>query len=286
MAEVGRQMKVTVITDTTATLPRDVAERLGIVVVPIRVTVGDRSYRDGEISHRQLLEATERVTTSGPSPQEFLEVIEAHGSAAGVLILTLAHDLGSSTFMSAQAAAAVSSVPVTVVDTATAAGSQGLVALAAARRAAAGGILEEVEVEARHVIGRVRLLANLPNLDHLARSGHVPGAAAWAARWIGLNVVVDLRGGRVRPAKAVLSERAAIDYMVETWKKSRPSQPSRLHLAVLHSVDPGPAEQILQRVRAEVEPEEVFVGSMGTTMVVHSGPGVSGLGWWWEDAEA
>lgn len=277
-------MKVTVVTDTTATLPAEVADRLGIVVVPIRIIIGERSYRDGEVSHRQLLEATERVTTSGPSPQEFMEVIEAHGSPAGVLILTLAQDLGSSTFMSARAAAAASSVPVTVVDTATAAGSQGLVALAAARHAAAGSSLEEVEAEARHVIGRVRLLANLSSLDHLARSGHVPGAAAWAGRWLGLNLVVEVRSGKVRPVKAVLSERAAIDYMVETWKKTRPLHPTRLHLAVLHTFDPDAAEQILQGVRAEVEPEEVFVGSMGTTMVVHSGPGVSGLGWWWEEA--
>lgn len=79
--------------------------------------------------------------------------------------------------------------------------------------------------------------------------------------------------GRVRPVKAVLSERAAIDYMMATWRKSVPPQPSRLHLAVLHAVNPDPAEQILQRVRAEVEPAEAFVGSMGTTMIVHSGPG-------------
>lgn len=88
--------------------------------------------------------------------------------------------------------------------------------------------------------------------------------------------------GRVRPVKAVLSERAAIDYMMATWRKSVPPQSSRLHLAVLHAVNPDPAEQILQRVRAEVEPAEAFVGSMGTTMIVHSGPGVSGPGWWWE----
>lgn len=87
------------------------------------------------------------------------------------------------------------------------------------------------------------MLANLPNLDQLARSGHVPGAAAWGARWIGLNVVVDLRAGCV-PSKAVLSERAAIDYMMATWRKSVPPQPSRLHLAVLHAVNPDPAEQI------------------------------------------
>ena len=34
-------------------------------------------------------------------------------------------------------------------------------------------------------------------------------------------------------------------------------------------------------VRAEVEPATAFSASFGTVMVVHTGPGLAGLAWWW-----
>ena len=276
-------MSVTIVTDSAATLPQDVVSGLGIVVVPIRIIVGDRSYLDGALSHRELLETTEPITTSGPSPQDFLQAIEAQGSEDGVVIFTVSHDLGTSTFLSAQAAAAATDLSVKVVDTATAAGGQGLVVLAAARAARSGMSLEDVEAHARRVVDRVRLIATLPGLDHLARSGHVPGAAAWAARWIGLHLVIDLRGGRVRPLRPALSATSATRHMVEEWRASRPEGPADLHLAGLHALDADGASELLRLVREEVRPEEEFIGSLSTAMIIHSGPGVVGLAWWWDE---
>jgi len=40
-------MKVQVITDSTSDIPQDLANELGIRVVPIYVRFGDRTYRDG-----------------------------------------------------------------------------------------------------------------------------------------------------------------------------------------------------------------------------------------------
>lgn len=275
-------MSIVVVTDSAATVPDDIAEKLGIEVVPIRILVGDRQYRDGELSHQRLLESDDEVTTSGPAPGEFLQAISG---GEGAVILTVSHDLAESTHLSAKAAAATSEIPVQVIDTATAAGAQGLVVLAAARAAASGGSIQDVAKTARQVIDRVRLIATLPGLDHLARSGHVPGAAAWATRWMGLHLVVDLRGGRVRPLRPALSARTAKENMLAAWRATRPAGPAQLHVAGLHALDPEGAEELLARVREEVPPEEEFVGSFGTGMVVHSGPGVLGLAWWWEDGE-
>lgn len=278
-------MSVTVVTDSASALTDEVAASLGIVVVPLRIMVGDRSYKDGTISHRELVEIEETVTTSGPSPQDFLEAIEGRATEDGVVVLTVSHEIAASTYLSAETAAKSMSVPVTVIDTQTAAGSQSLVALAAGRAAQRGWTLKEVEAEARRVIERVELVADLPSLDHLARSGHVPGAAAWAARWIGLHVVIALRQGRVRPLKPTLGPRASMDYIVRACVQSRPHPSAGLHLAGLHALRPEQAEELVERVREQIEPVEVFIGSFGTGMIIHSGPGVIGLAWWWDPNE-
>ena len=48
-------MSVRIVTDSTADLPPQLAQELGIAIVPVYVRFGDKSYRDGiEISYDEL----------------------------------------------------------------------------------------------------------------------------------------------------------------------------------------------------------------------------------------
>src|SRR5438046_614747 len=80
-----------------------------------------------------------------------------------------------------------------------------LVVLAAAAAAERGASLEEVEAEAKDVVERVQLVAAVPNLDHLVRSGRVPGIAGWAGRRLRINPLFEFRGGRVHRLRPALS---------------------------------------------------------------------------------
>jgi DegV family protein with EDD domain len=223
----------------------------------------------------------EGITTSGPSPGDFLDAIERLGNPDGTLVLTVSRELADSTYEGARVASRMAPGTVRVVDTATAAGAQGLVVLAAAHAATAGGTLGEVEAEARRVIGRVRLLASLDNLDHVARGGHVPGLLARAGTMVGVRPLLELRHGKVHVLRPSLSKEAARDRMLSIWRASRPEH-ARLHVAVLHALAPHDAGLLLEAVTAEVEPATMFVGHFSTAMAVHSGPDLTGLAWWWE----
>ncbi len=278
-------MTVAVIADSAATIPEDLASGLGIAIVPLRFALGADSYRDGDVAPETLVDAIEAATTSGPTPMDFLEAIEANATPDGAVIATVAHELSAGTHLAAKTAAELAGVPVEVVDTLSAAGGEGLVVLEAARTAAAGGSITDVVEAAGRAAERVRLVATLPGLDHLARSGRVPQAAAWAARWVGLRPVIELRHGRVAPAKPALSEAAARRRLVDAWSSSIPADPAPLHVAALHSLAPQAAEELLAAVAGRIEPATAFVGSFGTGMFIHTGPGVVGLAWWWDDPE-
>ena len=53
-------------------------------------------------------------------------------------------------------------------------------------------------------------------------------------------------------------------------------------MAALHALALETAEELLERVSRDTEPETGFVDEFGPVMVVHVGPGLSGLAWWWE----
>jgi len=135
-------LTVAIVTDSAAALPPDLVRRFGITVVPMWLSIGGEPVLEGERPLQDLL-AEEHVTTSAPTPGEWERAIkDGLERADGALVLTIASSM-SATFQSALVAAEAVGGAVRVVDTATAAGAEALVVLAAAEAAQDGARLDE-----------------------------------------------------------------------------------------------------------------------------------------------
>jgi DegV family protein with EDD domain len=284
---------VTVVTDSAAALPPDLVARYDIRVVPLVLQVGADRYRDGEISLDELVRRfDEPISTAAPSPGEFATVIADARRTGPVVTLTVAAGM-SSTHDSAKLAAKLvtdndprgaESSPgpdVAVLDTGTAAGAQGLVVLAAAGAAAEGADQDEVVATAERVAGRVRLAASVADLERLARSGRVPDAARWIGDRLGVRPLFEFRDGRARPLRPAFSAEAALDRIVQRCAAGA-GRGARLHVTVLHALNPDAAATLAERVQA-LDPVSFLVGPFSPVMVAHTGRGLAGLAWWWED---
>ena len=279
-------MTVLVVTDSAASIPSELVARYGIAIVPLTDVVGGQAHPDGELPLAEVMaHVDDGVTTSGPSPGEFVAPVQARGGADGVVILTISREMSSSTYKSAQLALPLLDGGVRLVDTGTAAGAQGLVVLAAAAAAAAGAGAEEVERVAARAIERVRLVATVPNLVRLAQSGRVPGVAGMASRWLGLRPLFEFRHGRPRPLRPAFSAEAAAERMLAVWRASAVAG-AALHVAAMHAEAADQAEALLAAVRAEADPVTAFVAPFSPVMVTHTGLGLVGLAWWWDEGGA
>lgn len=276
-------MSVTIVTDSTATIPATLVEHHQIRVVPMHVEVGGESYLDGEIPLEELASRLdEGVKTSAPSPGEFASALEDAGED-GAVVLTVASRL-SGTYQSAvNAARALGVEGIRVVDTGTAAGGQGLVVLAAAEAATGGASLDAVVKRASEVASQVHLVAAVEHLGYLVRGGRMPASVARAGEALGLRVLFELRQARVHPVRPRLSASGARDQIMAHWRRSRPrTSTTTLHAAVLHAMRADAAEELVATLSAEEPGADTFVGSFGPVMVAHTGPGVLGVAWWWE----
>jgi DegV family protein with EDD domain len=174
---------------------------------------------------------------------------------------------------------------VRVLDTGTAAGAEALVVLAAADAAEHGLALDDVTEVARRAASEVRLIATLPDLDHLVRSGRVPNIAGRAGRLLGIAPLFEFRSGHARPLRPALGVPAALDRMVAAVRRDRRPD-TQLHVAALHADSEAAATSLLERVTSTLEPATAFVASFGSVMIVHTGPGLIGLAWRWEPVAA
>jgi fatty acid kinase fatty acid binding subunit len=316
VTEAGR---VTVVTDSAAALPADLVARLGIRVVPLWLVISDERHRDGDIALDELVSRfSEPITTSAPSPGEYATVIAEARHDGPVLVLTVSARMSSSFDAALLAAKLVADdaanvaghgptaspervaaaegddlgegvAPdeesgVTVLDSGTAAGAQALVVLAAATAAAEGGSLPAVVAAAERVAARVRLIATVADLERLARSGRVPEAARWLGDRLGVRPLFEFRDGRARPLRPAFSAPVARERIVARCLADAPGrEPStgRLHVIVLHALDPEAAADLTARVE-RLAPASCLVGPFSPVMVAHTGRGLAGLAWWWE----
>ena len=281
-------MPVQIVVDSAASLPPEMSDAPGLRVVPMRLQLGGRSYLDVvDLSptdfYKLLRECDEPPTTSAPPPAMFREAFE-RSEGSDVLCLTVAARF-SSTYDSARAAAAEYSADnptahVLVLDTESAAGGQGLVALEAWRASQAGRSLREAAEAARNAVARVRLLAAVDTLYYLSRSGRVPKIAHAGNTLIGIKPIFELAQGEVRTRARPRGTRRAIRRLVKLVREAAAGR--GVHAAIMHADAPQEAEELRGLAERELSCREVFVSEFTPGMGAHIGPGLLGIAYWVE----
>jgi DegV family protein with EDD domain len=262
----------------------------GIEVASMEVTIDGRTYADGPDGSASdfydlLRNAARLPTTSAPKPAAWLDVMKL-GAARGdsVLCVTLAGNLSASydaALVAAELAATdLPGVKVEVFDTRAAAGSQALIALEAARHAAAGASHEQVKASAAAVTGKVRLVAFLDTLEYIWRGGRVPKIAFWATQLLNIKPVMEYSTGRVGVVARPRTRRHAFNRLMEEARRDLGGK--RAHINVMHAAAEDEARGLMERMRAEFNCAELFLTQFHPFMGAHTGPGLAGVAYWAE----
>jgi len=183
---------VKIVTDSSADLPAELAQELGITVVPIYVSFGDEVFRDrvyisDEELYRRLIHGPVHPTTTQPGSQDFLEASrELSAGADGIASIHLSSKL-SGTYNAALLAKEMiaSEHPIEVIEAQTVTIGLGLISVAAAKIAKLGKGLEDVLTEINHAIFNTSLLGLLDTLEYLLRGGHIGKAKALLGSMLG-----------------------------------------------------------------------------------------------------
>ena len=283
--------RVAVVVDSAASLPAGLGEDQQLHVVPMQLTIEGKTYLDGRDLtptefYRMQQGMTEAPTTSSPSPTRFLEAFrDAAKEASSVLCLTVSPKF-SSAYDSARTAAldAEEILPrgrVAVVDSESAAGGQGLIAMEALRAARRGAGLEEAVAAARSVASRVLLLAFLDTLYYVWRSGRVPRVAHLGATLLRIKPLFELSHGEVRTVARPRTAPKAADLMLRLmWRRAGLAP---VHATVMHADALDAAERLRERVESDFPCEELFISEFSPVMGAHTGPGLLGVAFWTEE---
>jgi DegV family protein with EDD domain len=282
--------RVAILTDSTACIPPSLAQELGIEVLPLQLQFDERVYFDGMTDsidefYETLRTASRPPTTAAPSPGAYAEAILRVGKSADAVVCATVSRQFSAMYDAAVQGAAIAreqapGLDIQVLDSRAAAMAQGFVVLEAARAARRGATVEEVLAAAEMIIPKVQLLVVIDTLTYLSRSGRVPRLVVWASSPLQVKPIVQFQGGAYRPVAIVRTKRRAIDKLVQLLE--RRTAGGSLHVCVHHTNVPQEAEELAQRVRASLQPNDLFVQEFTQVMGVHAGPGLLGFAFYVE----
>ncbi len=275
-------MSTSLVTDSTAYLPSDLAAGLDVHVVPLHVVVGGKEFSEGVDIDAGAVAAALRqftpVSTSRPAPAAFLEVYEAAaaGGADSVVSVHISGDM-SSTIAGAELAAAESPVPVTVVDSRALGMAMGYAVLAGARLAAGGASAEVVADAVRATCAAATVVFYVDTLEYLRRGGRIGKAGALVGSALSIKPILGLRDGQIVPLERVRTSSRAIARLEELAVEAAASVPSGfdgVDVAVHHLDSPERAERLAERLRARLgHGAGVRVVGLGAVVGAHVGPG-------------
>lgn len=274
-------MAVRIVTDSTADLPSDVVEELGITVVPQNVHFGTETYKDNvtitpDDFYAMLTASKELPKTSQASPGDFKEVYDSVGEGAdGIVSIHVAAKL-SGTYNSAVQAKDLTTAacPIEVVDTAQASMGEGLVVIAAAQAAQAGASVEEVAEAARNAAARSSCMALLETLEYLQKGGRIGKAQAMLGSILQIKPMIIVRDGEVHELGKARTFTKGLAKLRETVVGMGPADA----LAVIHNTTPDAAQAFAEGM-AGILPEgsSPYICRFGPALGVHTGPGAIGV---------
>ncbi|MEP7763676.1 DegV family protein [Sanguibacter sp. 25GB23B1] len=271
---------VHVVTDSTCSLPADLARRWGVHVVPLQVVVDGRAHLEGvDLSTGDLVRALDdhaSLSTSQPTPRAFAEAYEraAGEGAERIVSLHLSGEL-SGTVHAAALAARDASVPVDVVDSRTVAMGLGFAVLAAAREAAHGASGPVVARTALRVASSSTAMFVVDSLDHLRRGGRLSATSAAIGTALGLRPVLGLRAGHVEVVQKIRTRAAVVERLVAAGIAAA-QEDVDTRIAMHHLGDDSVVWECAGRI-TDATGREVVVSPVSAVLGAHVGPGLLAL---------
>jgi DegV family protein with EDD domain len=270
-------MTVKIVADSLSDITSDMADELGIIVVPVYVRFGEDVYRDRvEITtdefYRRLVHDANFPSTTQPTPKDFLDVYTGLAKEADeILVVNLSSKL-SGTYQSALQAKDMFSgkCRIEVIDSQLVIMGLGLVVIAVAKAVQAGASLNEAAALVRGAIPRSHSVMFFDTLKYMAKGGRIGKAQGLLGSLLSVKPILTLKDGEVHPQTRVRSRAAGIDYLYNYVT----GFPHIEGLAVEHATTPDEAEGLVERLGSLFPKEKIYISTVSPVIGTYVGPQV------------
>jgi len=268
-------MTVKIITDSLSDITSDIAEGLGVTVIPLTVLFGHETFLDrvtittDEFYHK-LTHGNVWPTTTQPAPGDFVNVYnELAKETDEILVVTLSTKL-SGTYQSALSAKSMveGKCRIEIIDSQKVAMGLGLIVLTAAKAAQTGANLEQLVELVRQAMKRSHLVFYFDTLQYLAKGGRIGKAQGLLGSLLSVKPILTVKDGEMAPLTRVRSLTAGMDYLYNFVAGC-----SRIEeLAVEYCTTHDEADRLVERLGSIFPKERIYRSTISPVVGTYAGP--------------
>jgi DegV family protein with EDD domain len=273
--------KIKIVTDSTMDMTIEQADQLGVVVVPLSVTINGETYLDRvEIQPAEFMETMKSIEelpkSSQPSAGTFLEVYDRLGEE-GYEVLSI-HMTGkmSGTVRSAESAAQMTNTKVTVVDSKFISVALQFQVREAAEMAKQGKSVEEILNRLDHVRDHTKLYIMIDTLENMVKGGRIGKGKAFIGSLLNIKPIASLEGAEYNPVAKVRSHSQVVKWMAKQFAEDIKGE-SVKGVGIVHAEAHGLATKVKDAITELTGYQDIFVDYTGPTISTHTGPGTIAL---------
>lgn len=288
LIEAEDKMKTAVMTDTNSGITKELAQKLGLYLLPMPVILDGKTYYEGEtISedafYRALLSGA-AASTSQPSPGDVLGLWEKALAEGWEQVVYIPMSSGLS--QSCACAAALTEDyggRVQVVDNRRISATLKHSALQAVRLSAQGADAAEIKAVLEREAYNASIYITVDTLEYLKRGGRVTPAAAMLGTVLNIKPILAIQGGKLDAFAKARGRKHCTELMLQALREDVERRFQGLDLSGLRvyaagtALAPEEVEETKAALRAAFPGREVEYDPLSISIGCHTGPGAVGM---------
>lgn len=274
--------KVIITSDSTADLSPELRERYNIVTIPLSITLGEETHKDGvDITPDDIYEYQKKTglfpKTAAINVDEAINFFKPFVDEGKTVIhFGISSEMSSSYNNCRLAAEEVGNVY--VIDNKNLSTGTGLLVLAAAQMAADGVSAEEIVAKINELVPCTDASFVIDDLDFLHKGGRCSAVAMFGANLLKLKPCIQVKDGKMDVAKKYRGKYSEVLKQYVNEKLSNPDDIITDRVFVTHSgCDPEIIDSVVSIVKESGIFKEVFLTRAGCTVSSHCGPNTLGV---------
>jgi len=270
--------KVIVTTDSTAYLPQNFVEELGIEVIPLTLNWDGVDYLDGidilpDEFYTRLAKSSTLPTTSQTPVSTYNSLFQQLlDEDYAILTMPISSGISGSYDSAIQAWKTFKDAPIEVIDTHLVSMALSFQVLAAARAARDGASLEECKQVALEAYKHIGVYFVVDTLKYLHAGGRIGGGKRFMGTTLNIKPILEIREGKIEAVKSVISINKAIEAMVQLVEKDIDGR-KPVRVSVFHALAEERARALLADITHRFHAEESILSYVSPVIGCHVGPG-------------
>ncbi|MEQ8236620.1 MAG: DegV family protein [Syntrophomonadaceae bacterium] len=275
-------MSIKIIADTSCDLPQHYVEKLGIGLVPFKVSFDDgetfleRFEITSEKFSSKMLNSKALPKTAAPDPGTLMVAFEKGLSSADQIIFFSISSALSSGYQNAHLAAGMLKTErITIYDGLSISLGTGILIIKTAEMIRQGLAMEEISMRLNELRKNTEMFMMVDSLENLVKGGRLGKYEGMAGSFLNIKPIIRMSDNGVPEIfEKVRGKRKALNRLIDLIGERAGDNVSQRIIGISHLDCIEDAQEMAGLIKERYQPEyEIIISGIGSTLGTHGGPG-------------